>query len=41
MRETTPTSFTAVGILDVGANAGVLRVADIRLVTTSDKNLNA
>lgn len=39
MRETTPTSFTAVGILDVGANAGVLRVADIRLVTTSDKKL--
>lgn len=39
LRGTTPTSFTVVGILDVGANAGVLRVADIRLVTTSTKQL--
>lgn len=39
MRATTPDSFTVVVILDVGANAGVLRVADIRLVSTSDKKL--
>ncbi|KAA0473426.1 hypothetical protein [Klebsiella variicola] len=39
MRSTTPASFTAVGIMDVAASAAVLRVADIRLVTTSTKQL--